>query len=131
MAWETGITARIDLNYGPYLDYSEDEFVMPGPGAISGISKCFTSPTENVISAMCDAQESEFERLGLEFKSLWGRRLRWIDLQNLSCECDKLARIKHPEAVGNGRTKIKQIFTPTAKPINYFFPPKWKLRINT
>ena len=33
-----------DLNYTTVLDLSEMEFVMPGPGARSGIRKCFADP---------------------------------------------------------------------------------------
>ena len=52
---------------------------------------------------------SESDRLGLEFRSLWGRRLQLIDCQNLFCEVDKYARVRHPEVVGvSGRTRIKQ-----------------------
>jgi hypothetical protein len=32
----------IDVNYSSIIDYSEDDFVVPGPGALSGISKCFS-----------------------------------------------------------------------------------------
>ena len=31
-----------DLNYGNLTDFSEMEFVVPGPGALDGIRKCFT-----------------------------------------------------------------------------------------
>ena len=31
-----------DLNYSEVTDFSEMEFVVPGPGAIDGIHKCFT-----------------------------------------------------------------------------------------
>ena len=32
----------IDLNYSTLLDFSEEDFVVAGPGALDGISKCFT-----------------------------------------------------------------------------------------
>ena len=63
------------------------EFVVPGPGARDGISKCFNDlgglSEVEIIKLMADRQESEFERLGLEFRSLWGRPLQLIDCQNL------------------------------------------------
>src|SRR5271157_1731693 len=31
-----------DLNYSPWANWSENEFTVPGPGSIRGISKCFT-----------------------------------------------------------------------------------------
>lgn len=120
----------IDLNYGPLVDFNEDDFVVAGPGALSGISKCFSdsagmSPAE-IIRWTTERQEVEFERLGLTFRSLWGRRLHLIDCQNLFCEVNKYARVAHGDVVGaDGRTQIKQIFRPTARPLAYWFPPKW------
>lgn len=120
----------IDLNYGPILDFSENDFVVPGPGALSGISKCFSDTAswspEDVIKYMTDNQDQEFERLGLEFKSLWGRPLHLIDCQNLFCEVDKYSRVKHPEISGvSGRTRIKQVYRPITSVIDYWFPEKW------
>lgn len=121
-----------DINYSTLTDFSEEEFVIPGPGAKSGIKKCFR-PTKkisdaDIIRLVMDEQENEFERLGLDFKDLWGRRLKLIDCQNLFCETDKYARIAHPEVEGvSNRTRIKQKFTPSPKGITYWFPPKWGL----
>src|SRR6266550_4615026 len=74
-----------DLNYSELTDFSEGEFVMPGPGALDGIHKCFADlgglEEADVIRRTAEAQESEFERLGLEFETLWGRRLQLIDCQ--------------------------------------------------
>lgn len=127
----------IDLNYGPLLSASENDFVMPGPGALDGIAKCFSdlgglSPAD-VIRWTCDRQQEEFARLGLEFRDLWGRPLMLIDCQNLFCEVDKYARVKHPEALGrSGRTRIKQLYRPTQGAIRFWYPPKWGIneRIN-
>ena len=75
-----------------------------------------------------DKQADEFDRLGLRFKSLWGRPLQLIDCQNLFCEVDKYARIAHPDVVGlTGRTRIKQIYKPSQSPIDYWYPPKWEI----
>jgi hypothetical protein len=120
----------IDINYSTLSDFSEMEFVMPGPGAKDGIWKCFSSLGDyneaDVISYVTDRQEQEFERLGIHFKSLWGRRLQLIDCQNLFCETDKYARIAHPEVGGiSKRTRIKQLYSNSHCPIDYFFPPKW------
>lgn len=122
----------IDINYSPILNFSESEFVVPGPGAKGGISKCFanTAGLSNVeiIKLVTDRQEQEFERLGLSFKSLWGRPLQLIDCQNLFCEVDKYARVKHPDIKGESdRVKIKQMFRANHNKINYWFPPKWDI----
>ncbi|MEO5374608.1 MAG: putative DNA base hypermodification protein [Alphaproteobacteria bacterium] len=120
----------VDLNYGPLLDASEDEFVMPGPGAHDGIAKCFSDlgdfTPQDVIHWTRDRQHEEFARLGLDFATLWGRDLTLIDCQNLYCETDKYARVVHPEIRGRSdRTRIKQMYRVTPGPIHYWYPPKW------
>jgi hypothetical protein len=122
----------IDINYSPLTNFSEMDFVVAGPGALDGLSKCFSDfggLTEiDIIKLIADRQTEECERLGLSFRSLWGRRLQLIDCQNLFCEVGKYARVAHPDAEGvSGRTRIKQRFKPQPKPILYFYPPKWGL----
>jgi NTP pyrophosphatase (non-canonical NTP hydrolase) len=119
-----------DVNYSTVTDFSEMEFVVPGPGAIDGIRKCFTDTGRmsdaDVIRLIAERQEVEFERLGLTFPTLYGRRLQLIDCQNLFCETDKYARVVHPELNGeSGRTRIKQKFRAHPDPIDYWYPPKW------
>ena len=122
----------IDLNYTTLTSHSERSFVVAGPGALDGLSKCFDSPgeysPEDVILWLSDRQEEEFCRTGLRFDGLWGRSLRPIDVQNLLCEVSKYTRATHPEIKGRtGRGRIKQKFAaagPVPKP---FFPPKWEL----
>jgi hypothetical protein len=122
----------IDLNYSAALGYDEMEFVVAGPGARDGIRKCFgpaaTGIESDVIRYMADHQEQHFHRLGLRFGGLRGRPLQLIDCQNLFCEVDKYARVAHPDVPGiSGRTRIKQLFQPVAKPVPAWFPPKWGL----
>jgi hypothetical protein len=121
-----------DLNYSKLTEYSEMEFVVPGPGARDGIRKCFhnlegwTEP--DIIRAVAELQELEFARRGLNFRHLWGRQLQLIDCQNLFCEVDKYARVAHPDISGRtGRVRIKQKFRPIPRPIEYWYPPKWGL----
>lgn len=124
MAYQTAI----DLNYSPYVGFSEDDFTKAGPGAIRGIRKVFEdtdgmSPSD-VIMWMVEHQQQEFERLGLTFAGLRGRQLHAIDAQGLFCETDKYCRIAFPE-LSVGRKRMKSKFTPDSRPIAYFFPPKW------
>ena len=121
-----------DLNYSPLTNFSEMEFVVPGPGARDGIRKCFKDfgglNEADIIKMVADRQGREFERLDLDFQSLWGRPLQLIDCQNLFCEVDKYSRHAHPEATGiTGRTRIKQMFRCTPSMIDYWYPPKWGL----
>ncbi|MFZ4394552.1 MAG: nucleotide kinase domain-containing protein [Kiritimatiellia bacterium] len=121
-----------DLNYGPMLNYSEMEFVSPGPGARDGIRKCFPDTGRyndaDIIRLVTERQDEEFKRLGLSFPNLWGRKLQLIDCQNLFCEVGKYARIAHPDVTGiSGRVRIKQKFHPKTDTIQPWYPPKWQL----
>jgi hypothetical protein len=125
----------IDLNYSEMLDFSESEFVVAGPGAIDGISKCFEDYAryrpEDIIHAMTDRQDEEFRRLGLSFPGLYGRPLQPVDCQNLFCEISKYARVAHPDVRGTAnRTRIKQVYKPSSRlPVPPMYPPKWGLCI--
>lgn len=121
-----------DLNYSPLMNFSEMDFVIPGPGARDGIRKCFKDlgglNESEIIRVVAERQQTEFENLGLKFKSLWGRPLQLIDCQNLFCEVDKYARIKHPEITGiTGRTRIKQRYRIGRAPYSVWYPPQWGL----
>jgi hypothetical protein len=123
----------IDLNYSSLLNFDENDFVVAGPGAKSGIAKCFPDSgglaPEEIIRWMVDNQEDEFEHYELDFQDLFGRPLTLIDCQNLFCETDKYARVAHPLVKGVGsRTRIKQQFSPVSLPSLPFFPPKWGLQ---
>jgi hypothetical protein len=118
----------IDLNYSELIDFSENDFTQPGPGALRGIKKVFAdtggmAPSDTVMW-MVDNQEKEFDRLGLDFTGLWGRPIQAIDAQNLFCETDKYCREALPE-LASARTRIKAKFSETAEPVSLFFPPKW------
>lgn len=123
-----------DFNYSELTNFGEDEFVMAGPGALDGISKCFTGldsvTSSDVIRYMFDHQEEHFERLDIEFPNLWGRRLQLIDCQNLFCEISKYARVAFPDYTGvAGRTRIKQKYERTGPLPEPFYPPKWKIGV--
>jgi hypothetical protein len=121
-----------DLNYSTLTNFDEMDFVVAGPGARDGLRKCFPDAdlcrSSDIIRFVTDRQEQNFERLGIPFQSLWGRRLQLIDCQNLFCEVDKYSRRAHPDIKGtSGRTRIKQQFILTPSPLKLFYPPKWKI----
>jgi hypothetical protein len=122
----------IDLNYSPLLNFSEMDFVVAGPGAQSGIEKCFVStegiPHSTIIASMTAMLSRETQRLGIHFNSLWGRPVQLIDAQNLFCETDKYAREAHPTITSaSDRTKIKQRYHRNPQPIIPAYPAKWEL----
>jgi len=121
-----------DLNYSELTNFSEDEFVVAGPGALDGISKCFQNAGElnpaDVIRYMYENQEGHFADQRIAFRDLWGRRLQLIDCQNIFCEISKYARAAFPDYAGvTGRTRIKQKFKSTGVLLKPWYPPKWNI----
>ncbi|QPK62669.1 hypothetical protein IVG45_17775 [Methylomonas sp. LL1] len=119
----------IDLAYSNLDCGQESDFVVPGPGALRGITKCFgdtgkLTPSE-IIRYVAERQHEEFSIRGIEFKDLFGRPLQLIDCQNLFCEIDKYARAYDPELTVGGRTRIKQKFSLNSQELKMFYPPKW------
>ena len=124
-----------DLNYSTLMRFEEDEFTVPGPGAREGIEKCFRDLGGKnlawIIQQVARVQKDAFAALGLNFRDLWGRPLQFIDCQNLFCEVAKYARVRHPEFnSATGRTRIKQRFVPVPEPIDFAFPPRWRLAVS-
>lgn len=120
----------IDLNYSVHIDFGENDFTKPGPGAIRGIRKAFESlgdfTADEVILWMVERQEEEFRARDLEFRGLWGRPLHAIDCQGLFCELDKYCRVARPD-LASSRKRIKSRFAASGDGIVLFFPPKWGL----
>jgi hypothetical protein len=121
----------IDLAYSNLDCGLESDFIVPGPGALRGIQKCFRDTgklsSSDVIQYVSERQHEEFSSRDIEFQSLFGRSLQLIDCQNLFCEIDKYARAHSPEITVGGRTKIKQRFSLNKDDIKIFYPPKWGL----
>lgn len=123
----------IDLNYSTMLGFEESDFVVAGPGALDGISKCFSATDgrspEAIIRWVTDRQDIEFAKRGLSFHGLFGRPLQLIDCQNIFCEVSKYARVAHPELRGvANRQRIKQTYKANQRGVDPLaFPPRWKL----
>ncbi|MGJ5675611.1 MAG: nucleotide kinase domain-containing protein [Nostochopsis sp.] len=119
-----------DINYSEIINFDENSFTIAGPGAERGINKCFLDTGgktyAEIIHWMTENQEQEFQRLGLNFQSLWGRSLKAIDCQNLFCETDKYCREAFPDLKSN-RKKIKSKFISNPQQIDYLYPPKWDI----
>jgi len=118
----------IDLNYSPIIEFSEDDFVVPGPGAMRGIGKVFVdlgdlAPAEAILW-LVQQQDLVGDRFDLSAPSLFGRALHAIDCQNLLCEVDKYCREAYPALTSN-RSRIKQRFVAESALHELFFPPDW------
>lgn len=118
----------IDLNYSPLLDFGENEFTVPGPGALRGLRKVFLDlgnlGPADAVHWLVDYQDAAEEELGIAPPTLFGRPLHAIDCQNLLCEVDKYSRVAFPQ-LESARTRIKQRFRPDPAPLHLAFPPKW------
>ena len=127
----TAMQLLTDINYSDVIDFDENDFIVPGPGCLRGIQKCFRRPVsvpeaQSIIYSLVDEQETYFEGLGFEPVTLFSRRLHAIDCQNLFCETDKYARVAHPEFKVKDGERIKHTFKPLGPLPAPFFPPKWK-----
>lgn len=122
----------IDLNYSPLLSHCENDFTVPGPGAIRGLAKVFEDlkgwAPDAAIHWLVDRQADVEQLLGIRPPDLFGRPLHAIDCQNLLCEVDKYSRVAFPE-LRSGRIRIKQRFAASSEPLQLLYPPKWGLRV--
>jgi hypothetical protein len=121
----------IDLNYGPDVAFSEDDFTVPGPGALRGLAKIFVNlgdySPQDAIHWLVEQQHKVLKTLGVRPPNLLNERpLHAIDCQNLLCEVDKYARVKFPH-LRSDRLRIKQVFAPAGELPDPFFPPRWGL----
>jgi len=119
----------VDFNYSEVINFDENNFVKAGIGSIRGIKKCFTQigkyTFEDCIRYTQDNFSAYQVKYGFtEFKNLFGREPKLIDLQNCFCETDKYLRVKMPELVIDN-TRIKQKFSAPKSAIDFLFPPKW------
>ena len=125
----------IDFNYSPYINFSENDFVVAGIGAKRGIDKCFISHGHTYEDAIRYTQNhlSELrEKYGYNnFKPLEGHEPTLLDLQNCFCETDKYLRAKLPELVVGNTTRIKQKYKSSEQTIKYEFPPKWNIKADS
>lgn len=124
----------IDLNYSKIINFSENDFVIAGPGAIRGIVKTFDNYNnyEDVIKYIHKNFNKLIKKYGFEkkFKPLSTRKPTLIDLQNVFCETDKYLREKKPKlSIGNKRIKQKYKKNIKKEKIDYVFPVKWKIEI--
>jgi len=132
----------LNLSYSKVLNFHPNDFVMSGPGSLSGLRKIFGKSWkssnkeygfhESVMRYMVDSQAFHFRRLGLEFSGLGPKKLPMdiADIEHTLCEVDKYCRIKHPE-IKSGRTNVTRRFnaapnTPAVNPA--VLPKAWSHR---
>ncbi|KAF5381916.1 hypothetical protein D9757_007574 [Collybiopsis confluens] len=133
-----------NLSYSPVINFSGKDFVVPGIGCISGLSKMFGSRIDDiaktdtsfrlvVIRYMMETQDKHFRRLGLDFSGLGPKRLpmELADIEHAICEVDKYSRLAHPEISGrNGRRELRRNWSRPTEPSlpSVVLPRAWSHR---
>lgn len=129
----------LSLSYTNVLNFHRDDFVITGPGSMSGLKKLFGRSMDEgsqndpgfaieVMRYLVKTQDQHFKRLGLKFSGLGPKKLPMdvSDIEHTLCEVDKYCRAAHPQLKGK-RTHITRSFEPStlrypAKPI---LPKAW------
>lgn len=124
-----GYQYTIDFNYSEVINFDEDSFVKAGIGAVRGLKKCFLNyndfSREYLIEYTLDNSEKYREKYGFNnFRNLFGREPKLIDIQNCFCETDKYLRAVMPD-LKIDNVRIKQKYKRSNNNIAFFFPPKW------
>ena len=109
----------LSLSYTNVLNFHRDDFVITGPGSISGLKKLFGRSIGpgfaiEVMRYLANTQKQHFKRLGLAFSGL-GPKKRPMDVSDIEhtlCEVDKYCRVAHPQLKGK-RTNITRSFEPS------------------
>jgi hypothetical protein len=114
-----GYQLLLNLSYTDLFHFNENDFVVPGPGARSGLVRCFRGVTDaqlrsspslafDLMSWMHENQDEHFQRLGFKIPMINGHhRMQLPDIEHALCEVDKLSRILHPSVPGVGRKSSK------------------------
>jgi alpha-glutamyl/putrescinyl thymine pyrophosphorylase clade 1 len=110
------------INYGPHLRLPVDNFVIAGPGAQTGVDRCFAAHGKRyneVIRLVCQYQdECSLAAVASEVPRLQSRAPAPMTVQNWFCEISKYLRgcSKNTYSVPAGTIK------PLPEPV---LPPWW------
>lgn len=121
-----------DLNYSSIVNFSENDYIIAGPGAVRGLYKLLPNISNKqdksvLIEAVREMLLEEHRNSETwRFASLPGRFPSLMDVQNVCCEFDKYMRAYDPSVKSN-RKRIKNYFMPTGEIEKPFFPPKWNI----
>ncbi|CAA7262619.1 unnamed protein product [Cyclocybe aegerita] len=126
------------LSYTNVLNFNSNDFVISGPGSISGLKKIFGKSMDghrddlvfhqDVMRYFVESQDFHFRRLGLEFSGLGPKRLPMdlADIEHTLCEVDKYCRAAHPQLKGK-RTNMHRLHQPSSPPKRHpaVLPKAW------
>lgn len=130
----------IDLNYSPLFNFTENDFVITGPGSLKGLSWIMEGATGkkyDYVGAIKWLQEHFLENvtqlcdeLGMEWKPLpWEPVPTLTNYQNTLCETSKFAKgLGHTFKEGK-QERIKHTYEQSPQKIDFVFPPKWNAKM--
>lgn len=130
----------IDMGYSPLFNFSENEFVITGPGSIRGIKFTFDGAEDrhfDYVGAIKWVHDN-FETLMGDFCRKTGmvwNPLPWepvpslINLQNCFCETSKLAKRLGHTFNENRKERLKTAYHPRKDDIAFTFPPDWNAKM--
>ena len=130
----------IDLMYSPLFDFSENDFVVTGPGSLRGIKWTFedVKGSYDYVGAIRWTQENFEERMkafceetGMEWHPLpWEPVPTLTNIQNCFCEISKYAKgLGYTFQKGRKQERIKNVYEKPKTPIDFMFPPKWGVKM--
>ena len=128
----------LSLSYTNVLNFHRNDFVITGPGSMSGLKKLFGRSMDGhshdpvfaieVMRYLANNQKQHFKRLGLAFSGLGPKKLPMdvSDIEHTLCEVDKYCRVAHPHLKGK-RTNITRSFeSSTSGPLpELILPSAW------
>lgn len=108
-----GYQIFVDMTYIDEFPFSENEFVVAGPGCIAGINLLFDDKDglnyDECIFWLRDNQKEIFKEFGYDPKKLfsdlpeWDRKINLMSQENQLCELSKFTKLMR----GTGRPRIK------------------------
>lgn len=142
----------IDFNYSPLFNFSENDFIKAGLGAVRGINRIWENPTnyediihwthENLRSLLIKHADYLTTHYNVEFMPLPGRWPTVVDIHNCYCEVGKYLKVLHPDKSLGGEKQISHRYYPSRPitgffnnqqqhkaPINHTFPPDWEVNL--
>lgn len=105
-----GYEVAVDISYCEWNKQNEDEWVNPGPGCQRGLKRLFSNirpkQCQEVIVMLRDYQQSEWDRLGLDFPRIAynGKYLTLRNIEHDLCEFFKYNKVS--EKKGRARCRF-------------------------
>lgn len=125
----------IDMNYSPLFNFTENEFVVTGPGSLKGIGWTFDGTGKRykyvetikwVHDNFEELMQDFCERTGMQWNPLpWEPVPTLTNLQNCFCETSKFAKGLGFSFKRGVNERIKNTYEATSKPLEFVFPTKW------